>query len=197
MGLPLVPLRAAFGAALLLLQAQAAPFVFDLWPGEGRPRFTARATALELRMEPSSAAAVAGRLSVVRGAAVRFDETRVRTVRPGRIVVLLPGTLRGRDLGVTDHLSRDAYDAGGPSQDFPLAAGAVVEHLQDRAEGTCFVRIAGHVVDAEACPTYDAAKYRVESAPVIEWWVRVLDGGRPAGWLLVTDAAVRQGPRTF
>jgi hypothetical protein len=195
--LPLVPLRAALGAAFLLLQAQAAPFVFDLWPGEGRPRFTARAAVLELRQEPSTAAAVATRLTVVRGAAVRFDETRVRTVRAGRIVVLSAGSLRGRDLGATDHLTREAYYAGGPSRDFPLAVGAVLEHLQDRAEGTCFVRVAGSVVDAESCPTYDTTKFRVESAPAVEWWVRVLDGGRPVGWLLVTDATVRQGPRSF
>lgn len=197
MSLPAVPARAALGGVLLLLQAQSAPFVFDLWPGEGRPSFTARASALELRQEPSAAAAVATRLTVTVGAAVRFDETRVRTVRPGRVVVLAAGSLRGRDLGVTDHLTRDAYYAGGEPRDLPLAVGAVIEHLQDRAEGTCLVRLAGRVVDAESCPTFDESKYRVESRPAIEWWIRVVSAGRAQGWLLVDSAVVRQGRRSF
>ena len=189
--------RCVLGGALLLLQTQSAPFVFDLWPGEGRPSFTARAATLELRQEPSTAAPVATRLAVSVGSAVRFDETRVRTVRPGRVVVLAAGSLRGRDLGATDHLTADAYYAGGEPRDFPLAPGAVIEHLQDRAEGTCLVRLAGRVVDAESCPTFDETKYRVESPPAVEWWIRVVSAGRPQGWLLVDPAVVRQGRRSF
>ena len=189
--------RALWTVGAVLLQTQAATFVSGLWPGEGRPSFSARGTALALRATPDGTAAVASRLAVARGAAVAFDETRVRTVRPGRIVPLVAGTLRGSDFGSVVFLSSDEYYADHPVQDVRFEPGVAIEYLQDRAEGSCLVRLAGRVIEAESCPSFDEGRFRLESRPTTEWWIRVVSGGHPAGWLRVDSATVRLGRREF
>ena len=62
--------------------------------------------------------------------------------------------------------------------------GTSLEYLQYRAEGTCFVRLMGEVIDTDVCPAFDD-KFRVMAEPVTEWWVRVLISGKPKEWLLV------------
>lgn len=173
-------------------------FEVGLWPGEGRPVFEAVATELAVRGQPSQGAGVVEHLRVTKGQEVEFGQTVHRTVTPGRLRALTKARIRGRRLGAIAQLSRDEYYAG----DFPRAelvvnAGDLVEYLQYRAEGTCFVRIQGTVIDAEACPAQDARTFCVESKPELEWWIQVLVDGKPRGWLLVDSSSVKEVRRTF
>jgi len=73
----------------------------------------------------------------------------------------------------------------------PVQAGDTVEYLQYRAEGTCFIRIASDVIDAKLCPNQQPSRFRLDTEPITEWWIHVTIKGKPAGWLLVSDAVVK------
>jgi len=87
----------------------------------------------------------------------------------------------------------DEFQRGG----ITLRPPATFEYLQDRAEGTCFVRVNGQVIDADVCPAHDDSVFRVTGTPQTQLWIRVAEPGRPAGWLRVDDGAVRLVGRTF
>ena len=101
-------------------------------------------------------------------------------------------------LGAVKALSREDYYKGkfGPAT-LEVQPGVDVEYLQYRAEGTCFVRIAGNVIDADPCPSNDKAMFRVEMEPRTEWWIHVLISRDSAGWILVTDTRVKVVNREF
>jgi len=181
-----------WGLVLLAQQAVAATFEVDLWPEEGRPVFAAAATLLPLRQDPSWSAAALVPLPVSRGQEIAFDLTRYRTVVPGRIVVIAQREVTGRALGPITHLSRHDYYSGRfPGSSVHVAPPDTIEYLQYRAEGSCFVRIAGQVIDAHDCPAFDTTSFHVLAQPRTEWWIRVLANGSAAGWLLVSDSTVR------
>ena len=71
-----------------------------------------------------------------------------------------------------------------------VSAGDTFDYLQYRSEGTCFVRVAGKTMDAELCPT-ERKEFRLDARPTTEWWIHLTVNGKPAGWLLVTDATVK------
>jgi hypothetical protein len=194
----LSPLLALALAACPPPAARAPAFEVGIWPGEGRPQFESVGAELALRETPDRDAAVVRRLSPPAGAAIAFDETRYRTTSPGLLEVVRPITVRGRNLGPVRSLSRDRYYTGDfPRDERELAPGDTVEFLQHRAEGTCFVRLDGDVVEADVCPTHHEDAVRAVAEAEIEWWIRVVEDEEPAGWLLVEDAAVRQVGRTF
>ena len=172
--------------------AADATFTVDLWPGEGRPIFEAVATQLRLHEQPSTSSRVVDIARVRPRQRLSFDETRYRTMKPGRFLVLTPTTITGRTLGDVGRVSRaDYYSASfGPAR-VAMQAGDRIEYLQYRAEGTCFVRTGGSVIDAAPCPTEKPAEFRLEAKPVTEWWIHVVEDGRPRGWLLVTDASAK------
>lgn len=179
-------------------QGPAAPFEVGLWPGEGRPVFEAVATELPLREQPSATVPIVERLRVTKGHKVEFGQTVYRTLTPGRLRVLTETRLLGRRLGTLSRLSKDDYYSGKFSRgELVVRAGEVVEYLQYRAEGTCFIRVDGAVLDAEACPAQNAQAFAVESKPELEWWIEVLAGGKPSGWLMVDAATVKEVRRTF
>lgn len=185
---------------LMIAGAVQADVTFDveLWPGEGRPVIESVAPALELREQPSRAARQTQTLSATPGQRLTFDETRFRTIRPGRLQAVVPATVSGRRLGSVQALSRaDYYSARYPDTAVKLNAGDSFDYLQYRAEGTCFVRIGGVVIDAQACPWDDRQAFRRISEPVVEWWVRLVPNGKPAGWLLLTDKTARVVERQF
>jgi hypothetical protein len=167
-------------------------FTVDLWPGEGRPIFEAVAPQLRLHEQPSTSSRVVDTARVRPRQRLSFDETRYRTMKPGTFVVLTPTTITGRTLGVVGRVSRaDYYSASFGAARVAMKAGDRIEYLQYRAEGTCFVRIEGSVIDAAPCPTEKPAEFRLEAKPLTEWWIHVIEDGRPRGWLLVTDASAK------
>jgi hypothetical protein len=101
-------------------------------------------------------------------------------------------------LGSVNRFSREDYYKGkfAPAL-MDVQPGMNVEYLQYRAEGTCFVRIAGNVIDADSCPANDKSKFRVETEPKTEWWIHIVFSGVSAGWLLVTDSSVKAVNREF
>lgn len=60
-----------------------------------------------------------------------------------------------------------------------------------RPRHTCFVRAGGSVIDAAPCPTEKPAEFRLDAKPITEWWIHLIENGRPRGWLLVTDASAK------
>jgi hypothetical protein len=183
-----------FTAILLIVIAQSTPqavFETELWPGEGRPVFAASAARLQLREGPTESARVVATWTGRLGQVLAFDETRYRTTQAGRFTVLTPTLMTGRRLGDTQRLSRADYYSGkfGPAR-LNLNTGDVVEYLQYRAEGTCFVRVAGAAIDADPCPNQQQKAFRLETEPTTEWWIHIVQDDLK-GWLLVTDATVR------
>ncbi len=189
-----------FATSVIVWLAQSTlPVIFevDLWPGEGRPVFVASAARLQLREAPSESARVVVTWTGQPGQVLAFGDTRFRTTSVGRFIVLSPTTLTGRLMGNTKQLSRaDYYSARfGPAR-LNLAAGDVVDYLQYRAEGTCFVRVADAAIDADPCPNQQPKVYRLETEPKTEWWIHVVHE-EARGWLLVTDTNVRVQRREF
>jgi hypothetical protein len=180
----------------------AGVFEAGLWPGEGRPRLVAGTTTLSPRTEPRKDAPAGTVLHVKKGQAVEFGETVYRTTVPGRLKVLKDSQVTGRRLGAILRLSRDDYYSDRyETVSLPVRPGEVIDYLQDRAEGTCFVRVRGEVVDADPCPhaLVDPVDRfaELEAEPKTEWWVQVVLEGQPKGWLIVDGKNVREDGRTF
>jgi hypothetical protein len=182
---------AALFVVLSFQSPPAALLEVYLWPGEGRPIFAAAAPRLELRGQPSRSAIVVAAWSGRVGQRLAFDDTRYRTVKAGRFLVLRAATITGRDLGEIRRLSRaDYYSSRFSATRVNVKTDDTVEYLQYRGEGTCFIRVAGRVIDADLCPTQQPNSFRVDVKPETEWWIHIVDG-QTKGWLLVTDAAAR------
>ena len=173
-------------------------FEIELWPGEGRPQFQAVANEIVIREMPSLSATIVRRLGVTMGQQIAFDGTRYRTTESGHLQVLAAADVTGRVLGTIRLLTHDAYYMGNfARQAVALEEGDVVEYLQYRAEGTCFVRIADRVIDADPCPAQDDRTFRVITQPKTEWWIRVVLDRVPVGWVMVDEKAVKQSGRSF
>jgi hypothetical protein len=137
-------------------------------------------------------------VKITLGQQLPFDDTRFRTTQVGEIRVLSLTRVTGRNLGTIVRLSREEYYKGKFSPALvELQPGSTVEYLQYRAEGTCFVRIAGSVIDAESCPTNDKSKYRVETEPKTEWWIHIVLSDGSKGWVLVAESTVKLVNRQF
>lgn len=195
-----IPLTTVFLILLLPGCADSHPVVFEseVWPGEGRPQFQTTGAPLVLRVTPRPSTEVLRRVEIAARTQVGFDETRYRTVVAGELAVLGPVVLRGRNLGETRYLSREEYYQGDlPAQEWEAAEGDAVEYLQDRAEGTCLIRFAGVVIEAQPCPALLSDSFRVAREPITEWWIRVSLGDEAPGWVLVEEGALQQVGRAF
>ena len=179
----------------LAISRQSAPettFEVDLWPEEGRPVFEAVAPRLRLYEQPSQSSRLVDTARVGRGQRLSFDETRYRTIKPGQLLVLTSTTITGRTVGDVARVSRsDYYSNKFAPVRVAVRAGDRIEYLQYRAEGTCFVRAEGSVIDAAPCPTEQPTQFRLEAKPVTEWWIHLVADGKTRGWLLVTDATAK------
>jgi hypothetical protein len=168
-------------------------FESDFWPEEGRPVLVAVTRRLTLHEAPSRSSKVIRQMSVPPRQRLVFGETRYRTLKPGRFSVLAPTSIKGRMLGDIPRLSRaDYYSDKFSDTSVSVNVGDTVEYLQYRAEGTCLVRVAGKTIEADLCPTEKPTEFRLDSKPVTEWWIHITTNGTPAGWLLVTNAAVKE-----
>jgi hypothetical protein len=189
----------AISLALLLLavtQLASPGFDIDLWPGEGIPVFGASSTSVTLREFPSASAPITKVATVSRDQRLTFDDTRYRTVEPGRIRVLAAARVSGRMIGNVTRLTRQDYYSGKyPPAAIDVVPGMTFDYLQYRAEGTCFVRMNGQVIDADPCPD-NPPLFIVETQPKTEWWIRTaIDTA--VGWALVTDSNIKVLTREF
>src|SRR5438132_4098209 len=182
---------------LFVLQTSTSIFEIDLWPGEGIPVFEATSQQLQLHELPSASSRVSQILNVSAGQRISFDDTRYRTTQAGRIRASVNGAVMGRMIGNANHLSRDSYYRGkfAPAN-VEVRSGTSFEYLQYRAEGNCFVRIDGNVIETWPCPTIEKSKFETIAEPKIEWWIHVIDD-KAQGWLLAVDANVKQLKREF
>lgn len=174
-----------------LVQGNTPIFEVDLWPEEGRPVFEAVAPRIRLHEHPWGSSKVIAVAALSPRQRLSFDDTRYRTIRSGQLRAVASTQVRGRVLGGVRHLSTsDYYLKKFASSTLEIRAGTMVEYLQYRAEGTCFVRLGAKVIDADPCPA-DEADFKVESQPRTEWWIHVVLSADTSGWLLVNDATVR------
>lgn len=178
-------------------QGMAPVFETELWPGEGRPVIEAVGPVLVLRREPGIDAPVVARTEALSAEPIVFDSTRYQTIRPAEVAVQASAILTGRDFGIISYLSREAYyGSGSLDTTVELSPPMVFEYLQYRAEGTCFVRIGGRVLDAKPCPVSDTSRFRTAGDPETAWWVHAQAAGGD-GWLLISDSTARIVGRTF
>jgi hypothetical protein len=148
-----------------------------------------------LRSGPSTAARISKTVPVSPNQRLTFDETRYRTVRAGVVRVVQGGRLRGRAMGDISSLSSADYHSSKFQElEIDISPGMKLEYLQYRAEGMCFLRINGKVMDT-TCP--DGGQFKAESQPKVELWIHVKLPDDSAGWLLVDDSAVKEVDRTF
>ena len=172
-------------------------FEIDMWPGEGIPTLESATEVLTLHRRPSPASPVTHELNVGLDHRLTYDSTVHQTMVPGRLRVLAPFNIRGRVLGKVSRLTQRSYYATQHQRTMvPVDSTSRLEFLQHRAEGTCFVRLNGRVIDAEDCPAMNPIEFALEQKPVTRLWVRVVEGRR-AGWLLVTDSTVRIAARQY
>jgi hypothetical protein len=170
-------------------------FQVELPPEEGIPTFEATGEPLRLHETPNRTALVKHVAETVSGMPIEFDATRYQTWEPGTIEVLEAAVIDGRDMGAVQHLTRDQYySADFPYEKWQVVPGDTIEYLQYRAEGTCFVRIGGVVVNADLCPAVRQDTFLVATEPVTEWWIHATIGEK-TGWLLVDQTVL--GRRSF
>jgi hypothetical protein len=174
-----------------------ATFTIELPPGEGIPVLESVSDSIVLHAGPSSGTSVTGTLTGSRGRIVPYDSARYVTLVPGAVVATGATEIVGYNHGVTRMLTRARYyDPGVAADTFPIGAGDTVEFLQHRAEGTCFVRRRGAVIDAWECPAIGGSSWTVLSQPATELWFR-LAGEQARGWVEVGEGSVRIARRTF
>ncbi|MEX2180385.1 MAG: hypothetical protein WD801_16840 [Gemmatimonadaceae bacterium] len=195
---PRVPPSAAPAPATPARDPVRPAFEIGIWPGEGIPVFESRGVQLTLREQPYPDARVSALVRIPAGERITYDASRYQTIAPVTVHVLAPTTLDGRRLGAIRLLTPEQYYSDNyPSSVTTFVQGARFELLQHRAEGTCFVRVSGQVIDAESCPTFDDQAFRVSGEPDTRWWIHIPGAPNASGWLLVTDTAVKQLDRTF
>lgn len=178
--------------------ASSVQFSIDIWPGEGIPVIETKRAVLRLRAAPDPDAHVVDSIQGRVGQRLAFDSTRVQTIRSGSFRAVLPLRVVGRDMGETSHLTLARYyQAPGQEVSIPVTAPATIEFLQYRAEGTCFVRINRHVIDAEPCPGWGQDSVELVAHPATRWWIRVRGQNGSHGWLLVSDSTAQSVRREF
>jgi hypothetical protein len=132
------------------------------------------------------------------GQRVAFDSTRFQTIESGRMRAIDSLLVNGRDMGDVTRLSREQYYVlNQPAVALPVAARSMIDVLQYRAEGTCFIRIEQRVIDAQPCPGFGKESVIVEREPVTRWWIRVRGQGGAFGWVLVSDSTAQSVRREF
>jgi hypothetical protein len=178
--------------------AQTGPvFEAELWPGEGIPVITAVRGEQPLLRAPSPESSSVGSLGAAAGARIDYDSTRLQTISPAKVTVTDSAVVRGRFLGAVHLLSRDSYySANVRDTTIPLVPPEHFEYLQPRAEGRCFVRIGGSVIEANPCPTHEPARFAVSGEPALRWWI-FARGDSIGGWLLVSDSTAKVVRRGF
>lgn len=183
--------------SLVCIQANA--FESGMLPGEGPKQIIATVEQMNLHRAPSSFSRIARKLKLDKGAEIKFDEVRFRTIKPGLFVAERSGSFDGSSYGVISYLSReDYYNFAAKWQSFDYARGDTIEYLQYRAEGSGFVRFRGEVISAELLSRKCLPLAQIRD-PITELWIRVIDNNaNPMGWYRVDDDTVKKLlPRSY
>jgi hypothetical protein len=161
-------------------------FESELWPGEGIPVFLAKKN-LKLYEEPSLNSQVIKGDTISKGEKIDFGMTRFRTIKPGKLDVLVTDSTTVSSYGAIDYLSEEDYYHSGKEKVITFKSSESFEILQYRAEGNYFFRINGEVV------TFTPEKnMKISSEPVTEWWVQALDmQKKPIGWVLIDEKNIK------
>jgi hypothetical protein len=173
-------------------------FAIGLWPGDGIQVIHAARDSVAVHAEPLVRSAAVGTLAARANQVVEYDSTQYQTVASARATSLTPVTLEGRDFGDIRFLSRAEYhSAAVPRRTMQLDSAAVVEYLQARAKGTCFVRVNERVMELDACVLLDRSKFTVQGEPDVMWWIHAANAGGTPGWVIVSDSTARVVNRRF
>jgi hypothetical protein len=193
-------MHCALAALGLAVVAVAQPgfhgFDCDVWPGEGVPRFASRGLTLVLQQDPDAASPVAHRLRLAPGVELTYDQTRYRTVTAGRLTALEASRVSGRSFGADSHVTRASYYSPRPTTSLNIARGTTIELLQYRAEGSCFLRVAEQIFEADECPS-PGPLFEQSREPAVQHWLHLVRSGKPVGWLLIDDKMVRRLARAY
>jgi hypothetical protein len=174
----------------VVLQARSPVFETDLWPGEGVPQFEALSKELRLHERPLSSSRITSTLMVSPGQSVDYDDTLYRTVESGRIEVLESSEIEARLIGKVNRLTKsDYYSNKFKTVKRELQLKMIIEYIQYRAEGACFLGIDGQVLNM-FCPGDHDPKFQILSEPKTEWWIHVVLG-TSSGWIQVSDSTVK------
>lgn len=178
--------------------ARTPVFAAGLWPGEGVPVIHATRDSVAVRAEPLVRSALVGTLAARANQLVEYDSTHYQTIASARATALAPVALEGRDFGDVRFLPRREYQSTSyPRRTVQLDSAGVVEYLQARAEGTCFVRLNDSVMELDACVILDRSKFTVQGEPSVMWWIHTPNAGGSRGWVMVSDSTVKVVHRTF
>ena len=181
-----------------ITRSPPAVFTIDVSPGEGIPVMQAMRASLPLRLAPDLASPIVDVVGARVGERVPFDSTQFQTVAAGHMVVTDTLTLTGRNLGPVRHLSREQYYRSSRADtSITMPPNAQIEFLQHRAEGTCFVRLDGNVIDARRCPVLDTERVRIDREPVTRWWIGLRGQDDRFGWIVVSDTTIKSVRREF
>ena len=179
--------------AIFLSSFDTDAFESGMLPGEGHKRILAAADEVTLHHAPSSCSSIAKKLRINRGAEIKFNDVRFRTIKPGLFVAERPGSLEGTDYGPISYLSEEDYIRfRGNWKRFIFSEGDTIQYLQYRTEGSGFVRFRGQVIGAELLSKKSLALVQTRD-PIVEIWIRVTDDeGVSIGWYRVDDDTVRR-----
>jgi hypothetical protein len=181
--------------SISIATAKDVPFSVDISPGEGKPILRSKGRPLSFHEQPSLDSKSVKEVRFKKGDLVPFERDRVVTTRSGSVEVKAEVALTVRNFGKTDSISVDTYYSEIKAAPLLIKAKESVEYLQDRAEGSCFLRVYGNTVEAEECPGMQAtraaaSKLVVKTRPQTQWWIFVPSaGGGVGGWTTVSDAS--------
>jgi len=156
------------------------PFQFEGWPGEGVPVLTATATiAAPLRAEAKPDSPEYGTCKLPSGSRLKWSMSTQVVQSPTSMTLKAAKSLTVTSYGRLVLLTKSAYYNKGNEKTLSMDAGAKVEFLMYRAEGSCFFRYKGEVFSAE-CSEFEFAGEDQKS----EWWLQA-ECGDVGGWMRV------------
>lgn len=138
---------------------------------------------------------MAAAMALEAGTKIRYDDSRVVTLAPGKARVRRKTELETRHMGAVERLSRERYDGPAARRTLRLRQGEQMEVLSYRAEGLCFLRLGREVYEAP-CPQNDRKRFEMIEEPDVEWWLHMGQEGR-TGWFYAEGEGIDFLSREF
>ena len=102
----------------------------------------------------------------------------------------------GRSIGSIAMLIQVEYDTGRfATVAIPIKSGQNVEYLQDACSRGHASSVLVSVIDAAPCPNQQPNQFRTRLEPITEWWIHVVVSQNAVGWVLVSEATVKEVDR--
>ncbi|MFC1683534.1 hypothetical protein ACFL0G_04965 [Candidatus Zixiibacteriota bacterium] len=162
----------------------------ERWPGEGVPVITwTGAETLMNVYESAGDSTPAKSVTVAQNQRLEWDESLIKVRTPGRMEILEDCIL---EAFVYDSLVQGKL-AGGRARQLNFSSGTILEVVCYAAEGYYIFRHLGEYIEMEA--THECQ--RMITLPQTEWWVRVEESGRPAGWIRADNENITVVDRKF